>query len=285
MSILLHKISNNENKKSRLVDLSDSPAYDAEKKKVSGIINNGLMNGLAVGVASFVFLRRGPKMMNRFLSRRSHGGPTSGGGYQFDMRNPSKQMRQEPQPDPSVPRPGIILRTVKFSLDAFVSVSLGMYGWMYFTSTQKQLEDFSEIPLVEGRSMISDELCDDFVDAYRAVPKRTWDKYDHGRTVIIGEFVKNCLRRKAVEKEILDERHQFESFGVDSDEKHVQIPHPGVPRDLAVNIQWVDKSEDLTTEMDMNEFDGNNEFQNDFEYDWNDKDDSEGSRGKDNNWR
>ena len=282
MSILLDKISNN--KSSRLADLSDSPEYSAERKIISGIINNGFVSGLAVGVGSFLFLRKGPRLIQGFLSRRSSHGQPTGGGYQFDMRNPSKQLIQEQRPNPAIPRPGIFLRTVKFGLDAFVSVSLGMYGWMFFTNTEKQLNDFSEIPLVEGRSMISDELCDDFIDVYRAVPKRTWDKYDKGKTVIIGQFVRNCLRRKAIEKEILDERCQFGSFGIDSDDKHVEIPHPGVPRDLAVNIQWVDKSEDLTTERDMNEFDDDDEFQN-LKFDWNNEDSSEDSVGNDKDWK
>jgi hypothetical protein len=94
-----------ESKIGRLDELySSSSSYQAEKKKITEINNNGMAKGLAVGVCSFIFLRSGPRIMTRYLSRRR----STGGGYQFDVRNPSKHITQEP--DPAIPRPGIFMR-------------------------------------------------------------------------------------------------------------------------------------------------------------------------------
>jgi hypothetical protein len=160
-------------------------------------------------------------------------------------------------------------RTLKFSLDLFVSLSLAAYGSAYFTDTNKLMNDLADIPLVEGRSLISDELCDDFIDVYKSIPKRTWDKFDGKSEPLdaIGKFVKNCLRRHALEKKIIEEKRSFGSFGIDSESKKVEIPYPGVPRDIDVEIPWVDKSEDLINER------GDNDFDDDF--DWNGFENSE----------
>lgn len=172
-----------------------------------------------------------------------------------------------------------ICRTLKFGLDVFVSLSLAAYGSAYFTDTNKLMNDLADIPLVEGRSLISDELCDDFIDIYKSIPKRTWDKYDGKSEPLdaIGKFVRNCLRRHALEKKIIEEKRSFGSFGIDSESKQVEIPYP-VPRDMDVEVPWVDKSEDLKNERDDNDFDD--------EFDWNGFENSEQqSDSKDENER
>jgi len=125
---------------------------------------------------------------------------------------------------------------------------------------------------VQGRSLISDGLCDDFIDVYRGIPKKTWDKHtgaearqrrarEGGDRIdqsdaldAISNFVKNCMRRKIVEKQIMEENHTFgilDDGDDDGPDKHVEIPSPGVSPDIPVEIEWGDKSNDLEVEREF----------------------------------
>jgi hypothetical protein len=315
-----------------------SPSYSAEKKMITKISNDGMAKGLAVGLLTFSFLRIGPRVMNRYLNRSysrssssTGGNSTSGGGpggYQFDIRNTNNMTKlnqnfnsNSNQQQQNIPRPGIFIRSIKFCLDITVSLSLAMYGSAYFMDTKKFFENVSNIPLVEGRSMISDELCDDFIDVYRAIPKKTWDKYsrDNGNgnsdsdagdkrasdgLKLISSFVKNCLRRQIVEQEILNQQQAFgtafnstgdDHDGIDNDNdrdmhhnranrQHVEIPPPGVNKDIEVEIPWIDKSEDLKVGREVDDF-----FYDDSDdFDWDDghnDNDNDQSNDNDKNWK
>lgn len=55
------------------------------------------------------------------------------------------------------------------------------------------MRKFAEIPLVQGRSLLSEELCADFAEEFRRTPPGVWDRggdgdggegeYDFRRTV------------------------------------------------------------------------------------------------------
>ena len=225
--------------------------YDAERKQLVQINNNGMGAGLIIALGSFLFLRRGPKIFANYLSKKKAQEFSSSqpmGGYKFDP------------PDMAVRRkPGLIFRTFKLGLDLFVSTSMGMYGSAIWTDKNKLMNDLANIPLVEGKSIISEELCDDFIDVYRHIPKRTWDKYDGKSEPLdaISLFVKNCLKRHAVEKELLEERKSFRSFeGSDheDDDNHPPIPSPGVSPDVTIEIIFSDESQELDTEIENDEF-------------------------------
>lgn len=264
-----------------------SESYQAEKKQLTKINNHGMTAGIAISVGSFLFFRGGPRMMTRFLNRnRSSGNVPGSGGYQFDINNAASP-HQMTRPEAGSRKPGFFLRAVKLGLDLFVSVSLGAWGTAFFTDSKKFMKDLSDIPLVEGRSLVSEELCDDFIDVYKAIPKKTWDKYND-KSVPLGaitNFVQNCLRRQMVEKDILDERKAFGSFGMGSSVKHVDIPSPGVPRDLSVEIPFTDKSEELNTEKSI--LDVNDPFEESgFDFNsWNDGNDAEQSDANDREWK
>ena len=83
----------------------------------------------------------------------------------------------------------------------------------------------SEIPLIEGRSAVSDTLCQDFIAQKGKVPKRLWKEYNDDAFVMLRDFIDNCQRRMQVERQIRTDR------GLGRDEP-VDIPSPGVPRDL-----------------------------------------------------
>ena len=109
----------------------------------------------------------------------------------------------------------------------------------------------------KGRSLLSEELCEDFAKEFKKFNRRTWDENHpslssggmpndsnnddgrHFRNTIQG-FVANCRRRRLYEKEIRTERGLSDDF-------FVAIPPPGVPSDIAVIL------DDLLEEKEYNE--------------------------------
>lgn len=116
-------------------------------------------------------------------------------------------------------------------VDATVSLFVAAnVSWM-MTDKDKIRSILADIPLVEGRSVISDELCDDAISTYYQTPKEIWTKNresnDPNATTLqlIQTFVKNCEKRSAFEN-TLKKQHQL------SPDEPVSIPSPGVPRDF-----------------------------------------------------
>jgi len=240
----------------RIDEMYKSPAYSSEKKLLTQLNNNGLGKGLAVGVLTFVFLRAGPGTLRRYVSK------SATDGYKFDNLNPSMMAGSQK----SNPRPGFLFRSIRFSLDCFVSFSMATYGSMYFLDMKKITEVGSNIPLVEGRSMISDEMCNDFTDIYRSIHQKTWEKYE-GKSIpldTISSFVKNCMKRKVIETQLLEQQR---GFGVADNSEHVEIPSPGVPADTTIEINWNTFDSDAKTDIEW-------DSENDAMYDFNNKNDS-----------
>lgn len=223
--------------------------YDHEKKMLMQINNNGMGAGLVITLGSFLFLRRGPKVFVNYYNRKmsQNHSITQTGGYTFDPPEVGVQRK-----------PGLIFRTFKLGLDLFVATSMGMYGSAIFTDKHKLMNDLANIPLVEGKSIVSEELCDDFIDVYRHIPKKTWDKYSGNSEPLdaITLFVRNCLKRRAVENQILQEKKSFSMFeGNDTDgladfDSHPPIPSPGVSTEITIEIEFSDQSEDVDIGME-----------------------------------
>jgi len=230
-------------------EMYKSPAYAAEKNLLAQFNNNGITKGLAVGIGTFVFLRAGPGTLRRFFQRKHFSKSSGTGGYKFDNSAAHHMIGSQPNNPPlRSPQPGFIFRSIRFGLDCFLSLSMATYGSMYFVDRRKLMEVASSIPLVEGRSMVSDELCDDYTNLYRSIPQKTWEKYD-GKSVpldTISIFVKNCIKRKMAERQILE---QERGFGA-SDTNGVEIPSPGVPADTQIEIVWNDFASDAKTNVE-----------------------------------
>jgi len=218
--------------------------------------NNGMVYGLSCGLLTFGILRGGPRFIQRTLLRRNQQQHTRSGGS-GSIHNSGYTFDQPAREDMRAPKPGLLFRTIKLGLDLFVSSSMALYASAAFTDKAKLMTEMAEIPLVSGRSLISDELCDDFIHVYKGIPKKTWKKYEGKSEALdaITGFVMNCMRRKVVEREIMEQNRTFgmadehEHGGGrhtrSGDELHVEIPSPGVSRDIHVEIQFGDKSEDL----------------------------------------
>ena len=83
---------------------------------------------------------------------------------------------------------------------------MATYGSLYFVDCKRLLDGASAILLVEGRSMISDELCADYTKLYRSIPPSTWGKYEDSVPLeAINKFVRNCIRQQVMETMLVEQ--------------------------------------------------------------------------------
>lgn len=211
--------------------------------------NNGIRKGIVATVLSFAFLRYSPGAISRQLRRRAATAPGSAGSGAVNPFNKPHGYKLDPPKGEGMPsnpinyeQPGIFFRGMRLCLDAFVSLSVGAYASVYFLDTPKMMKQASEIPLVGGRSLLSEELCRDFTSEFQKFDRRTWDE-NHpalgsgGNAIeektdfvgLIEGFVLNCRRREIYEEELRKSR----GLGVDDP---VIISSSGVPRDISVSL-------------------------------------------------
>ena len=88
--------------------------------------------------------------------------------------------------------------------------------------------DLANIPLVKGRSLVSEELCSDFIREYYRLPKQLWSSENDAeiRSLnAIGDFVENCQKRNRL---VLHRQND----GLELEEAR-KIPDPGVLQNLS----------------------------------------------------
>jgi len=243
----------------QLDTLYKQPSFRAEKKILNEMNSMGLYKGVVTGLGCFAFLRISPALISNMLRRRA-GVPMGGGtttnpfkksssGYKFDPPpHTSDVATQQHQAAPNLERPGLIFRIMRLSLDTFVSLSVGAYASLFFVDKNLLMKDFAEIPLVEGRSLLAEELCDDFTTEFQKFDPQIWNRNhpslssgggssvntDSGRRETdfrnaIQGFVVNCRKRAIYEDEIRKERGM-------RDEEILDVPPPGVPN-IAVTLE------------------------------------------------
>jgi len=229
-------------KMNQLDALYKQPEFNPEKRLLNEMNSMGLHKGLLSGVACFAFLRFSPGAISRMLQRRAGVGTAQPGTVNPFNRASGYKLDPPPGAQPNLERPGLFFRVVRLSLDTFVSLSIGAYASLYFVNKDKMMDQFADIPLVEGRSLLSEELCLDFTQEFQKLDRQSWDKKhpslsggqpnSTGRTDFrktIQGFVVNCRRRAIYEEGIRNEQ------GLSADEP-VVIPPPGVPMDIPVTL-------------------------------------------------
>eukprot|EP00980_Cylindrotheca_fusiformis_P013048 scaffold3267_cov140-Cylindrotheca_fusiformis.AAC.10 len=251
---------------------------DEEKRIITQMHGMGLKEGIFAGVATFVLLRKGPLWMGRYIVNRRRGGgagpgsTTSGGGYQ--LSNPNNPFQQaasnnpNPIPNPHYPRSrNPFFRGIWFAFDTVLSLMMAANISLYYTDMQKIKQELTDLPLVPGKSLVSDALCPDLTaewqkvveeqnPAYRRLLAQNQDTplglYMNG----IKHFCENCQRRAYREQELRQEQ------GLSSKDP-VEIPHPGIPRDAPRLIQK--PSENGQVDDGMSDLMGNdmNQFEDD----------------------
>lgn len=239
--------------------------YAAERDALRNLNGIGLHYGFAAGILSFVFLRRFPPWFGRWAAARrsassSSSSPSSSqGSYTFS--NPSMNLKSGPTLSSSTnfngaqkPSESFAWRAARVGLDALLSLYVAAFVSSYATDPKKILDQVSEVPLVSGRSIISDELCDDFILEHGQFPTEFWHRLKNSSEdattltqicIAMDNFVTNCKKRRIYEKELQDGRFSeglqipdFYTNDIDAAEKSsegVNIPPPGVPRTIDVS--------------------------------------------------
>jgi len=117
--------------------------------------------------------------------------------------------------------------------DVSLSLFIGNNTTRKMTELAKLEECVSRVPLVQGRSVLSEELCGDFIRAYDITKTRgfDWSNENHNSNTLtnIERFVKNCHARQNYEQDLR------RSQGLSSEDP-VTIPPPGVPQDYESSI-------------------------------------------------
>lgn len=207
--------------------------YEEERKILASFNNAGLAEGMLAGVATFVFLRRGPQMMVRLFSRNnsttaSGGG---GGGYRLDRPPSSGQQQQQRQPFNSSnsqqqqQQANPILGGMKLALDVFVSLLMAASTSFSMVNEKELAHDFAQLPLVQGKSLASDEFCTTISREIGARGLNTTTTTDNVYLLALAKFSRNCRKRHAYE----DQLRQQQGLGPNAP---VTIPAPGVPEDI-----------------------------------------------------
>mmetsp|Transcript_3591 Transcript_3591/g.5436 ORF Transcript_3591/g.5436 Transcript_3591/m.5436 type:complete len:394 (+) Transcript_3591:85-1266(+) len=254
-NIVKSKFQNPDNVKKLDTIYSNTQDYEFEKNKLTDMNNNGLTKGLITGVCVFGFLRLGPRMMAKYAMRHhqsppppSSGGGGGGKGYTFDVpssnvrspfdaakknatshTHPNFQSNQGGgQHNRMEYKPSLLMRTFKFTVDVTLSILISVYASAILTDRQQLLKDASEIPLVQGKSLLSQELCVDFRKEYSRYEPQVWERQKDDLLMnAIRDVVVNCRKRDLYERQIREES------GMGAEEE-VLIPSPGVPIDLDV---------------------------------------------------
>jgi hypothetical protein len=275
----------------QLDELYKRPEFASEKRILNEMNSIGLSKGMLSGLACFAFLRISPRLISNYLRRRVAGGgginnssasknpfqqSSSSSGYKFDSFPASSQNEE---------RPGLIFRGVRLMLDTFVSMSIGAYASIYFTDTNKMMEKFEKIPLVEGRSLLSEQLCHDFTKEFKSYGKQFWNIGHHAMTTdnsddnrggdeggefreLIQGFVANCRRREIYEKDI----RQEQGLGANDE---VIVPSPGVPQDIPVTLDDLFSTKDFSDNVDGDDANNGDDF---FDTYFDDSSDGEGEK-------
>lgn len=87
--------------------------------------------------------------------------------------------------------------------DLLLSLFGGISTSLFLLEGDKVMEDVSRVPLVQGRSLISDEFCTSFMQEHSKYGEDFWSQSQNtdrnSNVCLLNEFVKNCKKRRNVE--------------------------------------------------------------------------------------
>lgn len=178
-----------------------SPEFQGEdyaaERKIIGVVNDiGITQGLSLGVATFFILRGGPRYVLQLLRRSGASNPSQRGGYQLDR----------PSSDP--PRLSTALRkSFKLVVDVWLSAAVGSLFTIQQTDARKITKEVSLLPLVEGRSVICDELCTTLQEEVAKHSPQFWIGAQRNIYLTsIHVLAENCAKRQAYERQLREEQ-------------------------------------------------------------------------------
>lgn len=98
-------------------------------------------------------------------------------------------------------------RGFSIPVDLFLSTLIGCSVSLFLTDPNKLKKDLERIPLVSGKSLVSDELCSDFIAQYQ--------QYEKSDQIILDEalknFIFNCQKRIDVETYLKKQKDNFDN--------------------------------------------------------------------------
>jgi len=207
-----------------------------EQRIISNMNGMGLKEGIVAGILSFVVLRRGPVYIGRMVRRRTQGpsppfsshttaaGEASVAPYRLsDPEKFTKSASINPfhRAADQFPRPRSFLsRSIWFVFDTTLSLLIAANVSMASTDTNIIRQQIVELPLVSGRSLTADVLCDALVEELRKVQEEKDPTYERLQNHSQGDnstaaeyymdsivrFCENCERRRFSEQRIREER-------------------------------------------------------------------------------
>lgn len=160
---------------------------------------------------------------------------TPKGSYQFDKLQQSKSQKEKLSEASSIP------------VDIFLSLIVGASAALFLTDDVKMKDDLARMPLVQGRSLISEELCFDFIKEHDKIPAQVWtskEAIESSSMQAIRTFVHNCQKRESLVDYRQKELHVFDRKDAE------KIPSPGVLEhlsrfiDVSEEQEYVDASEE-----------------------------------------
>lgn len=106
----------------------------------------------------------------------------------------------------------------RLPLDAFVSVMAGCSTILMMSNFEKLEHDFSEAPLMPGKSLIYESMCPAFENAFMEQDLDVFDGDDAGLLATWQGFVQNCRIRT----------QYIERSSVEGDSRSDVVPYPGL---------------------------------------------------------
>ena len=176
--------------------------YEEEMNVLKNVLSteqNAILSGMAVGVAAFVSLRFGPS----WILKSSKAGSQK-------LQEKLSQQQQQPQ------KKALLHKATSFLIESTFGLWAGWKAYHGFFSTnlsninsnQNYERSLADIPLVPGKSKLSESLCNDWIHITKhQIPSAFWE-YQHDNQnnrnsswKYIQRFADNCVKRQSLEKD------------------------------------------------------------------------------------
>jgi hypothetical protein len=112
----------------------------------------------------------------------------------------------------------LIQRSLSLSTDLLISLMCGCSTAMILADTVKLQRDFVRAPLLPGKSLVDEYLCQEIVQAYDAFDSKAFHERKEPLLLTFHAFVTNCKTRSG----FVDRRRKF------GDDRPEVIPYPGL---------------------------------------------------------
>lgn len=258
---------------------------EPEKQVFRQMSGMGIKEGIAAGIVTFLVLRRGPIYVARWVYQRrmAKQAPPGDGSYQLSPPTTPTSTGSTGNPFQTAIRPdfprsrNVVVRTIWFAFDSVLSLMMAASVSMAYTDTDHIRQQLVELPLLQGRSLTADTLCDDIVQELQKIKEEQNPAYQRLSKLnrldqktpasfyleAIEEFCQNCQRRRYVEQQLRQEQGLKDNEPVAIPKR---VPSNG-PRLLLTTSPFQNSGMDLTNHDDNEEpfTDDDSDFQN---FDW-----------------